>query len=439
MTPVERMLVPFNRFVHTESSGGLVLMACALLAMAWANSPWAGTYFKLWNTRFTVGFGEEALSKPLLLWINDGLMAIFFFLVGLEIKREILVGELNSLKQALLPIGAAVGGMAVPALIYFALNPSGPEAAGWGIPMATDIAFALGILSLLGSRVPVGLKVFLTAVAIVDDMGAVLVIALFYTAEISMGPLWCALGLLVALLAMNRAGVRCSWAYALVGAVLWLAFLKSGVHATIAGVLTALTIPSQTRSKPGEFMSVAHRFLEDYREGSEENTGTMTNSRQQAALDGLSEAALKAETPLQRIEHALHPWVAFCVMPIFALANAGVVLSRDMASSLAGPMSLGVILGLIVGKQVGITLAAWLTIRFTSAEFPEKVGMGHIYGASWLAGIGFTMSIFISGLAFGEGERITEVSKLSILCASALAGVCGYLILKRNCPGDARS
>jgi NhaA family Na+:H+ antiporter len=427
-TPAEQLLHPFQEFLHQESSGGILLLGLTVLALIWANSPWADSYNALWQTKLTIGTSNFYLSKTLLQWINDGLMAIFFFVVGLEIKREVLVGELASTKKATLPIAAAIGGMLLPALIYALFNRSGAGAAGWGIPMATDIAFALGVLALLGKRAPLSLKIFLTALAIVDDLGAVLVIALFYTAEIAWISLVVAAGFLLLLVIVNRLGVRHPLVYAILGLGLWVAFLKSGMHATIAGVLLAMTIPAKSRIGGMEFASHSRAILDEF----EQERSQMTNGIseiQQSALQTLETYIQHVESPLQRLEHGLHPWVAFCIMPIFAMANAGVALGGDIASALAQPISLGIAAGLVLGKQVGITSFAWLAVRSGLADLPKGVSWWHIYGASWLAGIGFTMSLFIAGLAFGEGPELTA-AKLGILAASLIAGLAGWLILR---------
>ncbi|MDP9373377.1 MAG: Na+/H+ antiporter NhaA, partial [Chloroflexota bacterium] len=311
--PFRRVLYPLTAFMHAEASGGIVLIGCALAALVWANSPWAAAYARLWATEITIG----PVSETVLHWINDGLMAVFFFVVGLEIKREVLVGELASPRQAALPIAAALGGMAAPAAIYAAINLGGTGLAGWGVPMATDIAFALGVLALLGRRAPVGLKVFLTALAIVDDLGAVLVIALFYTAQVSWAALGVAAGFLAALILANRLHARHPAAYATLGVGLWVAFLESGVHATIAGVLLALTIPARTRVDTGEFARRAHALLHDFDRAGDEAPNILTNADQQAALAELEDLAEGVQTPLQRLEHALHPWVAFGIVPLF--------------------------------------------------------------------------------------------------------------------------
>ncbi len=427
---IEQALAPFIRFSQVEASGGIVLIACTLAALLWANSPYAPAYFALWETPVTVGFGGMALSKALLHWINDGLMAIFFFMVGLEIKREVLVGELNSLRQAALPVAAAIGGMAVPAALYAALNAGGPSLSGWGIPMATDIAFALGILSLLGNRVPASLKVFLAAVAIVDDIGAVLVIAIFYSGDLSLFALALGGAMFVAMLAANVAGARHPALYLILGAILWLAFLKSGVHATIAGVVAAMAIPARTRIDGVTFAAKARRLLGCFERAGGDGGPLLANKAQLAALDALEEACRKAGAPLPRIEHALHPVVAYGIMPVFALANAGVVLSGAAVRSLGEPVSLGIVLGLVLGKQLGIFAACLGMFKLGLTSLPAGTRLGHYYGVSCLAGIGFTMSIFIAGLAFGDLEALDATAKLAVLAASTLSGLLGYLVLR---------
>jgi NhaA family Na+:H+ antiporter len=421
----------FKEFARLEASGGIMLLAAAAIALIWANSPWAAAYFDLWHTELGIQIGPFSLVHDLHWWINDGLMVIFFFVVGLEIKRELLVGELSNVRQALLPIAAAIGGMALPALIYVAFNWGTPGIAGWGAPMATDIAFSLGVMALLGRRAPLGLKVFLTALAVVDDLGAVLVIAFFYSGAIQTFYLFAALGVLVLLLGANIMGTRSPLVYALLGILLWLLFLQSGVHATLAGVLLALTIPAEGKIRVRRFVERARAHLDALRP---DPTGPprMVIGEQQEILQALETAVEQVQTPLQRLEHALHPWVTYAIMPIFALANAGVSLGGGALGEIfTNRVSLGVLLGLIVGKQIGVTGGAWLAVRAHWADLPEGIGWRGIYGVSWLAAIGFTMSLFVAGLAFGQGPEL-EVAKLGILAASLLAGGVGYAILRRR-------
>ena len=383
-----------SEFFEGEAASGVILMAVAAVAVAWANLA-PDTYTSSWQTRLTIGAAPLVISKPLLLWINDGLMAIFFLLVGLEIKREILGGELASARKAVLPVVAALGGMVAPAVIYALLNAGGPGARGWAIPMATDIAFALGVLALLGRRVAPSLRVFLTAVAIADDLGAVAVIAIFYTDHV----VWIALALSAIVLAIltvaNRAGVQHPVPYVLLGVVLWIAVLKSGVHATVAGVLLAFTVPAALGP------SRSHRHAK--------NTLPL----------------------LARLEHGLEPWVAFGILPIFALANAGVRLPGDFAGSLLDPIALGIILGLFIGKQLGVAAFCWVAVRFGFASMPSGATWRQLYGVALLCGIGFTMSLFIAMLGLGDAERLAP-AKIGILAGSLLSGVAGSLVLARG-------
>lgn len=403
-----------------------MLVGAALIALAWANSPIADAYVSLLRTPLTIGVGDLSLSKSLHLWINEGLMAIFFLVVGLEIKREILVGELASPRRAILPIAAAVGGAVLPAIAFLLITAGDPEAArGWAVPMATDIAFALGVLALLGSRAPVGLKVFLTALAIVDDLLAVLVIALFYSSDTSARALAAAAGIFLLLVVVNRLGVRRPLVYGVLGIGLWIAILQSGIHATVAGVLLAMTIPARGRIDLPAFLDRARGFIGDLGR----DVGDDPDAAHHAALWELEDLTESAQAPLLRMEHALHPWVAFFIVPLFALANAGVPILGDPAAIATAPLVLGVVVGLIVGKQIGITLAAWLIVRSGLASLPQGVSWRHVYGAAWLGGIGFTMSLFVGDLAYG-GSPALALSKVGILAASVIAGLGGYLILR---------
>ena len=408
--PIERLLKPFALFAKQASAGGIVLLACAVVALLWANSPLSEYYFRLWSIPVEVRFGNLVdIDKPLLLWINDGLMAVFFFLVGMEIKRELLVGELRSPRKAMLPMAAAVGGMVVPALIYASLNWGTPEIRGWGIPMATDIAFALGALALLGTRAPLALKVFLTALAIVDDLGAVLVIAIFYTENLKVDALLYSLLFWGAMIAMNRLGVRSGLAYFLVSVGMWYFMLKSGVHATVAGVLGAFAIPVRSRIDPELFIVRVREYLNQFDQPITERT-IILSPEQQSAVEAIEREALRVQSPLQRLEHRLHYFVAFFVMPIFALANAGVAL------------------GLLIGKPLGIALFSWLAVRLGLAQLPQGINFVHIIGVGFLAGIGFTMALFIGGLAF-RGDEL-NYAKLGILSGSVLAGAIGFMMLR---------
>jgi Na+:H+ antiporter, NhaA family len=429
--PVEKIVRPFQEFADRSSSGGILLIAAAIVALVWANSPWGESYTGLWGTELSIGLGPFSIEDDLTHWINDGLMAVFFLVVGLEIKREILVGELSSPRRAALPLAAAVGGAVLPAAIYVSITFGTEGVSGWGIPMATDIAFALGVLALLGKRAPLGLKVFLTALAIVDDILAVLVIALFYTSDVS----WSALAVggifLIALVATNLAGVGKPLPYALLGIGLWLCFLESGVHATIAGVLLAMTVPASSFIDTGVFLKRSRGLLDRFEQAGERGDPVLCNEERQGALHALNRVNEDVEPPLQELEHALHPWVVFAIMPLFALANAGVVLGEDFTSTLLNPVSVGIVAGLLLGKQVGVTLFAWLAVKSGISEMPQGVSWLHIYGASWLAGIGFTMSLFISDLAFPDSPLL-DVAKVGILTASLIAGITGWTIIRRT-------
>ncbi len=424
-----RLRLVFRQFAQIQASGGILLLLATVLAMALANSPWSDSYFGLWETYLSFSLGELYLKHSLLHWVNDGLMVVFFFLVGLEIKREILVGELASIKRAALPLMAAVGGMAIPALIYLLFNAGGEGQAGWGIPMATDIAFMLGLLALLGSRVPVSLKVFFTALAIADDLGAVLVIALFYSGEIQTVALVVAAAILAVLIVLNRLGARRPLPYALLGIGLWLAFLESGLHPTIAGVLLAMTIPARIRSQSAAYAAQCTSALRGLA-----GTGTRDESRlQQAAAQTLETIAEQIQSPLQRLERMLNPWVAYLILPVFAFANAGVSVGGDLVEALTHPVALGIIAGLVLGKPLGITLLAWLAVRIRMAELPQGVTWRQLFAASWLAGIGFTMSLFIASSAF-DSAALLGVSKVAILAASLLASAVGFGLLNVTSP-----
>ncbi len=431
--PIERMMKPFQEFAGKEASSGILLIVATVVALVWANSPWSDSYFRFWSLPFSISLGEYGLSKSVLYWINDGLMAVFFLVIGLEVKREILVGELASVRKASLPVLAAVGGMLVPAGFYLVFNSGGSGERGWGVPMATDIAFSLGILALLGKRVGLHLKVFLTAAAIADDIGAVLVIALFYTAGISWPALAFGILFLLGLVVANRVGVRHPLVYALLGFLVWLAFLRSGVHATVAGVLVAMTIPAKARIDPQEFLVRCRTIVGDYENACELGGDVLTNRGQQAALQDLETAANQAETPLQRIEHALHPWVTFAVVPLFALANAGVDLRATGLGAVTHPISLGIVAGLVLGKQVGVLLFSFLAVRTGLANLPEGATWKQVYGVAILMGIGFTMSLFVAGLSFYD-PGFLDIAKVGILIASLFSGIVGWLVLRSACP-----
>ncbi|SDP18891.1 sodium/proton antiporter, NhaA family [Mucilaginibacter sp. OK268] len=427
-TPIEKITAPVNKFIHQEHTSGIVLFISVVVAIIWVNSPLEHFYHYLWDLKFSLGFGGHVLDHSLHLWINDGLMAIFFFVIGLELKREFMAGELSSIKKASLPMVAALGGMLVPALIYFFINKGTASEHGWGIPMATDIAFALALLSIAGKHIPSSVKVFLSALAVADDLGAVLVIAIFYSSHIALMPLTIGVWLLVILLIGNKMGIRNITFYLVIGFGVWVAFLLSGVHATIAGVLVAFTIPARTRINEKSYADNLRQLLLDF-EKAIPNNSTLTTPEQHDTIEKIKELSMDAETPLQKVEFMLHPWVAFVVMPLFALANAGIVIGANFFSSLANPVSLGVTIGLLAGKFIGVLLATWLMVKL-GAQLPAKSTWKQIVGVALLAGVGFTMSLFISGLAFSHPEMVDQ-AKYGILLASLLSGVLGVLVLRK--------
>ena len=427
-TPIERLLRPVEEFAAIQSSGGIVLLACAVAGMALANSPWSSVYDSVLHAELGISAAAWALAKPLHFWINDGLMAVFFFVVGLEIKRELLAGELSRPRQAMLPIAGAVGGMLAPAALYAALNHSGDAAHGWGVPMATDIAFAIGVMALLGSRVPAALKVFLTALAIVDDLGAVLVIAVFYTSELHWGSLAGAGVLLLVLVAANRAGVRSPAVYGGVGVLVWLLFLGSGVHATVAGVLVALTVPARVRLDRDGFVAAARRHADAFLGAAPAPLPGFASGGQIEAIHALERECERAGTPLQRLEHALHPWVSFGIMPIFALANAGVRVVGESGAFAHPAVIAGIALGLVVGKPLGIAALSWLAVRAGVAELPDGVRWSQLLGVACLGGIGFTMALFIAALAYSQ-DTMLAAAKVGVLSASLVAAAVGAAVL----------
>jgi Na+:H+ antiporter, NhaA family len=438
---VDRVLAPFRQFAHTASSSGIVLLVATAIALAWANSPWAESYHHLWELPIGGTLGSASFRTTLHHVINDGLMAVFFFVVGLEIKREMIAGELASLRTAALPMIAALGGMVVPALIYVSLNAGLPSAPGWGVPMATDIAFALGVLALLGDRVPTALKVFLAALAIVDDIGAVLVIAVFYSTGVAWGPIAGAAAFLAIAIGLNRAGARRPWTYGFIGLGLWGTVLLSGVHATVAGVLLAFAIPVRTRLNEQEFLTKARRALDDFDDAAKVTaadpaTSVLTNVDHHTALEEIETLCQNAQPPLIRLEHALHGVVSFGIMPLFALANAGVAINVSaVGSAVASPVTLGVALGLLIGKPLGIAGFSWIAVRAGVASLPRGATWIALCGVAILGGIGFTMALFIAGLAFPAGTPrgpLLDSAKLGILAASFVAGIVGSIVLRRR-------
>lgn len=430
--PLERLfgtvLSPFERFLRQATAGGIVLVVTTALTLAIANSPLGEPFHHFWEQAAGLTLGNWTLEQTLHHWVNDGLMALFFLLVGLELKREILVGELSSLRDAALPIVAALGGMLVPALIYFSLNSDTPAARGWGIPMATDIAFAIGILVLLASRIPRALIVFLMALAIADDLGAVLVIALFYTDALDHAALLSAALALGALLLLNRGGVRRQLPYWIVGILLWYFTLLSGVHATVAGVLLAFTIPVRPLRTAQQFDARVSQLLNAFRAHAADPgtpSDVLTSHDMETIAAGLERDAQAVQSPLQRTEQSLSAPVAFLILPVFALANAGVDFQgSDLLASLNQPVTLGIMLGLVLGKFVGIGGFSWLAVTLGLARLPHGVGWPQLLGAAWLGGIGFTMSLFISQLAFTDPAQL-ELAKIGILFGSLVAALVG--------------
>ncbi|HKK15042.1 MAG TPA: Na+/H+ antiporter NhaA, partial [Gammaproteobacteria bacterium] len=424
------VLSPFEEFIRNQAAGGVVLLFSALCALILANSPVGHAYESALHTSIGVRVGPFELTKSLQHWINDGLMTLFFFLVGLEIKGEVLVGSLASLRQAALPAIAALGGVIMPAVIYSLINPEGIAARGWGIPMATDIAFAVGALVLLGRRVPRGLLSFLVALAIVDDLAAVVVIALFYTEQISGIALLVGALVYLVLLTFNRGGIRNPIPYFVMGTVLWLAMLKSGVHPTIAGVLLATAIPARSKYDPRRFSEHVSYLMERFDQDGG-GRSMLASARKHSILQTLENGVHMVETPLQRLEHSLQLPVALVIMPVFALANAGVALEvRQLPQVFASPVALGVAVALVLGKFVGISGFSWLALRFGVGQLPTGCRFTHLVGVSLLGGIGFTMSIFISELAFGAAPENLLLAKSGILMASVMAGALGFLWLR---------
>lgn len=437
LPPIDRHST-LHRILHDGIFSAFLLLGCAIFAFWSANTsvevwgaPLSDHVHHFWHTHLEFGLADWHVDMPLHHWVNDGLMAIFFFLVGLEIKRELIVGELASFRKALLPAVAALGGMAVPAGIYALVNLGGDGAAGWGVPMATDIAFAAGVLGLLGARVHPNLAVFLVALAIVDDLGAVLVIAVFYTETIALFPLALGLGLLLVSAGLSFLGVRSAVPYTVLFIIIWFAFLESGVHATVEGVLFALTIPVNARYDTPLFIGRIRALLDRFHQAEDFSHPRLVNARQQRLVRAIETECIHVEAPLQRIENKLHPWCALLIMPIFALANAGVHVDFSQGAGLfTQPVALGVILGLLVGKPVGIVLASYLAVRLRIAELPEGLDWTRLTGLGFLGGIGFTMSLFVAQLAFGDTApaHLTE-AKTGVLLASVCAACIGTGLL----------
>lgn len=425
----KRLLTPFQKFIKVEGLSGMLLLAATVIALIWANSPFSQSYEDIWNFKLGLQTDNFVLVKPLILWINDGFMAIFFFVIGLEIKREILIGELNSLKKMAFPLCGALGGMSVPVILFIILNSNGETFQGWGIPMATDIAFSLAILNALGSRVPLSLKVFLTAFAIVDDLGAVLVIAVFYSGAIKLGMLAAAIILLSILYYFSYKKIYSKYLLFFAGSVIWLLFLKSGIHPTLAGVLLAFAVPLRQAIRTPKFIDnltaitnnlKSYPILED----------PILTKRQLEEVDNLEEWTQKIQSPLQHLEHNLHNWVAYFIIPVFALANAGVALSSDIPLEI--PLIINITICLVIGNSIGITTIIYVAKKLKIIQVPRAITSRHILGVSFLAGIGFTMAIFIASLAFkGQPVYITS-AKMGILIGSFLSAIIGYVILRWN-------
>ncbi len=427
------VLSPVEEFIHRQTTSGILLMLCAITAIIIANSPWNEAYHHLLELTFSIGVPGFELSKSVHHWINDGLMAIFFFVIGLELKREILVGELADAKQAMLPIIAAIGGMVVPVIIYMSINPEGHTFDGWGIPMATDIAFALGTLALLGNRIPNNLLTFLVALAIVDDLGAVVVIALFYTETISIPALLTALGMLAILVALNLGGIRRALPYILFGIIMWIAMLKSGVHATLAGIFLAFTIPMRPKYDPGRFLDQIREMFEHIQQAYKKEPNIIKNDELRQRVHALGEGVHMVQAPAQILEHKMHLPSAYIIIPIFSLANAGIPIDfSSLGEIITHPVSMGISAGLVIGKLLGIAGFSWLAVKVGLTVLPVGINFKHIIGVGLMGGIGFTMSIFIAELGFAHSPEDLLMAKTGILLASLIAGISGFIWLYLN-------
>jgi len=426
----DRVLTPLDDFIHRQTTSGVLLMVCAIAALYIANSQFNEAYHHVLTTIFSIGTADFQLSKSIHHWVNDGLMAVFFFVVGLELKREILVGELAVFKQALFPIIAAIGGMVVPVLIYISFNPEGHAFDGWGIPMATDIAFALGTLALLGKRIPKSLLTFLVALAIVDDLGAVVVIALFYTETINTSAL-ILVGIMIAfLIALNLGGIRRPLPYLLFGIVLWVAMLKSGVHATLAGVLLAFTIPMRPKFDAQRFIHQIRQTISHITSAYKLEKNILKNDALRSQVQALSDGAQLVQAPAQMLERKLHLPSAYLIIPIFALANAGIPINFSaLGSTIFHPIALGIATGLVLGKLIGIAGFSWVAVKMGIITLPKDLNFKHIVGVGLMGGIGFTMSIFIAELGFANSTEDLLLAKTGVLLASLIAGISGFIWL----------
>jgi len=426
----KKVSTPFEHFLHAQTTTGIILMSMTIVALILANTPLADIYSHLFHIKIDFSVGSWSLSHSLHHWINDGLMAIFFFMVGLEIKREVLIGELSEIKVAILPILSAIGGMILPALIYLSINAGTPSSIGWGIPMATDIAFAISALVLLGKRVSPALVTFLVALAIVDDLGAVIVIAIFYTEEIKILALVLAGVSFLVMVILNRFGIRMILPYFIVGLFMWFFMLESGVHATIAGVIAAMAIPSKPKYSPVDFTNHTKNLLDEY-DNYPVATNHVMHEKQKAILQNIKDKIDSVSSPAAKLEHDLHLPISLIIIPLFALANAGISIDfSSISNTIMQPVSLGVIFGLIVGKVLGIAGVAWLAIKLKIATLPENSTMTQIFGVAFLGGIGFTMSIFVADLAFIGDEELIFQAKVGILLASLISGLIGFFWLR---------
>jgi len=425
-----KISTPFEHFIHAQTTTGMILMIMTVLALILANTPLTESYVQFFHTKVDIAIGSWKLSHSIHHWINDGLMAVFFFIIGLEIKREILVGELSNFKVAILPIFAAIGGMVFPALIFLSINSGTDGSSGWGIPMATDIAFAISALVLLGKRVPTALVTFLVALAIVDDLGAVLVIAIFYTEQINYFPLMFASLTFLILIIFNRIGIHSTLPYFIVGVFMWLFMLESGVHATTAGVIAAMAIPSIPKQTPLDFTKETKQLIDEY-DNYPVTSDHMMHEKQKAILINIQDKIDDIGTPADRLERGLHLPVALIIIPLFALANAGITIDiNSYSNTLMEPISIGIIAGLILGKVIGIFGVSWLAVKLKIAKLPQNSSMSQIFGVAFLGGIGFTMSIFVADLAFMNSDELIFQAKVGILTASLFSGLFGFFWLK---------
>lgn len=425
----EKILSPFQKFVNLQSSTGILLLATTIIALVWANSAFSESYQSFWQYEIGIVTDSFELVKPLILWVNDGLMSIFFFLIGLEIKREFLIGELNSTKKVMFPLFGALGGIALPVILYLVLNQNPDTLKGWGIPMATDIAFALAVLKVLGNRVPTSLKIFLTAFAIVDDLGAVLVIAIFYSGELNLVMLGGALGLLALIYILSYRGLYSEFVTIIAGFIVWLLFLKAGLHPTLAGILMAFAVPVRQKISTDEFTDQLDSIVKNIKESTILQKPVLSGE-QLELIDDLEDWSDKYRSPLQHLEHKLHNWVAYLVIPIFALANAGVAINGE--GGLETALVVNIMICLILGKSIGISTVIFMARKLKLIDVPSDITNRQIVGVSFLAGIGFTMAIFIAGLAFNSSPEYIDSAKIGILIGSFISAILGYGILRFN-------